>query len=413
MENRSGASAAVSFPRQIAHGEAVEFRILGPLEVQAGSQRLDLGGPRQQAVLATLLLSAGHVVTTGRLLEAVYGEDLPPTARSQMQICVSALRRLLAGYGGTGIISTRVQGYALQAGDGQLDHRRFAGLSAAARAARDAGQLDQALAGYRDALRLWRGPALAGLDSQLIRAAASRLDEERIAALEDRVAVELDLGRHHELAGELTGLVAEFPLRERLRGQLMLALYRCDRAAEALQTYRQARQTMIEELGIEPGERLQRLERDILRSDPALAPPGGLVTARPKRRQVPRLLPTDIADFTGRAEQIGRVRQHLLSAAGEGARPAVPVVVITGQGGAGKTCLAVRAAHGLAARFPDGQLFVDLHGGSAHPVGPLQALERFLRALGVPGGQVPESLDERAEVYRSMLAGLANPGRAR
>jgi hypothetical protein len=123
---------------------------------------------------------------------------------------------------------------------------------------------------------------------------------------------------------------------------------------------------------------------------------------RPERRQVPRLLPTDIADFTGRAEQIGRVRQHLLTGAGAGL--AVPVVVVTGQGGVGKTCLALRSAHGLADRFPDGQLFVDLHGGSAHPVGPLRALERFLRALGVPGAQVPEGLDERAELYRSLLA---------
>jgi DNA-binding SARP family transcriptional activator len=382
----------------------VEFRILGALEVRAGSQRLDLGGSRQQTVLAMLLLSAGHVVTTDRLLEAVYGEDLPSTARSQMQICISALRQLLAAGGGAELISTHVQGYALQAGDGEFDHQRFAGLTAAARIARDAGQLDQALAGYRDALRLWRGPALAGLDSQLIRAAAGRLDEERVAALEDRVAVELDLGRHRELAGELTELVAEFPLRERLRGQLMLALYRCDRSAEALQAYRHARHAMIEELGIEPGERLQRLERDILRSDPALEAPVGPVSIRPEQRQAPKLLPTGIADFTGRAEQIERVRQHLLSATGHSAQLAVPVVVITGQGGVGKTCLAVRSAHSLAADFPDGQLFADLHGGSGHPVGPLQVLERFLRALGVPGAQVPEGLDERSEVYRNLLA---------
>jgi predicted ATPase/class 3 adenylate cyclase/DNA-binding SARP family transcriptional activator len=382
----------------------VEFRILGPLEVQAGSQRPDLGGSRQQTVLAMLLLSVGHVVSADRLLEAVYGEDLPATARSQIQICVSAIRHMLADHGGTAVISTRAQGYALQAGDGQLDHRRFAGLTAAARAARDAGQLDQALAGYRDALRLWRGPALAGLDSQLIRAAASRLDEERIAALEDRVAVELDLGRHRELAGELTELVAEFPLRERLRGQLMLALYRCERTAEALQAYRQARQAMIEDLGIEPGERLQRLQRDILRSNPALAPSAGPVTTVRERWQVPRLLATDIADFTGRAGQIVRVQQHLLGTAEVDTALAAPVVVITGQGGVGKTCLAIRSAHGLAAQFPDGQLFVDLQGGSARPLSPLQALEWFLRALGMPGGQVPEGLDERAEAYRNLLA---------
>ena len=141
---------------------------------------------------------------------------------------------------------------------------------AAARAARDENELDQAVACYRDALRLWRGPALDGIDSQLVRAAAGRLDEQRIATNEDRLDLELELGRHHELVGELSELVKEFPLRERLRGQLMLALYRCDRSAEALQVYRQARRTMIDELGIEPGERLQHLEHAILTADPAL-----------------------------------------------------------------------------------------------------------------------------------------------
>ncbi len=389
----------------MAHGEPVEFRILGPLEVQADSSRLDLGGVRQQAVLAMLLLSAGHVVPLDRLLRAVYGEELPPTARSQVQISISALRRLLAAHGGAGIISTREQGYVLQAADEQLDHQRFGELTAAARSAAAAGQAGEAVAAYRDALRLWRGPALAGLDSELIRAAASRLDEQRVSALEDRIAVELDLGRHHELTGELTELTAEYPLRERLRGQLMLALYRCGRAPEALGVYRLARQALIEELGIEPGEQLQRLERDILRSDPALAPPGDAIRARPEPRRTPGLLPTGIADFTGRDEQLEQVRQRLLGPPEGGSRFAVPVAVITGQAGVGKTCLAVRAAHGLAGQFPDGQLFADLHGGTAQPVSPAQLLERFLRALGVPATQLPEGLDERAEVFRNHVAG--------
>ncbi len=383
----------------------MEFRILGPLEVQAGSSRLDLGGIRQQTVLAVLLLSAGQVVTTDRLLRAVYGEDLPPTSRSQAQISISALRRLLTAHGGAGIIATREQGYVLQAGNEQLDHWRFGELTAAARAARASGQLDRAVAGYRDALRLWRGPALAGLDSQLVLAAASRLDEQRLAVQEDRIDLELELGRHHELIGELTELTAEFPLRERLRGQLMLALYRCDRAAEALRVYRQARQVMIEELGIEPGERLRRLERNILRSDPALTPPGNVVPERPEPRPIPVLLPTGIADFTGRTEQLAQVSRQLTDATGDGARFAVPAVVIAGQGGVGKTCLAVRSAYALAGHFPDGQLFADLHGGTAEPVSPVQVLGRFLRVLGVPITQLPEGLDERAEVFRNLLAG--------
>ena len=382
----------------------MEFRILGPLEVAVGSQRLELGGARQQVVLATLLLSAGRVVTLGRLQEAVYGQDLPPTSRSQAQISVSSLRRLFASHGHAAVISTRAQGYVLQVGGRRLDSQRFGDLVAAAGAARDAGHLDRAVASYRDALRLWRGPALDGIDSLLVRVAASRLDEQRHAADEDRIDLELQLGRHHELVGELTELAGEFPLREQLRGQLMLALYRCGRAAEALQVYRQARRTMIDELGIEPGDRLQDLEHAILTCDPALDPPAGPIRIQSAKQHVPSLLPAGIADFTGRAEQVGQIWRHLVSAAGAGERLAVPVVVITGQGGVGKTSTAVHAAHGAAHHFPDGQLFADLHGGSSHPVGPIRVLERFLRALGVPGSQMPEGLDERAEVYRSLLA---------
>ena len=370
-----------------------------------GPERLELGGAREQIVLAMLLLSANRVVTVDRLLEAIYGEDLPPTSRAQAQNSISSLRRLFASHGHATTISTRAQGYVIQVGNGQLDSQRFGELVATARAARDANHLDRAVAGYRDALRLWRGPALGGIDSQLLRAAAGRLDEQRIAANEDRLTLELDLGRHHELVGELTELVEEHPLRERLRGQLMLALYRCDRAAEALQVYRQARRTMIDELGIEPGERLQRLEHSILTCDSSLDPPAELSRIQPATRQIPSLLPTDIADFTGRAEQIEQIDQRLTRAAGQGSQLPVPVMVITGKGGVGKTSTAVHAAHGAAGQFRDGQLFADLHGWSAHPVGPMQVLERFLRALGVPGPQIPEGLDERAEVYRNLLAG--------
>jgi DNA-binding SARP family transcriptional activator len=383
---------------------SVKFEILGPLEVTAGSGRLELGGTRQQIVVATLLLNANRLVTTDRLLEAIYGEDLPPTSRSQAQISVSSLRRLFAAHGQHGVISTRSHGYVIQVDSGQLDFQRFGEMVAAARAARAERNLDLAVANYRDALRLWRGPALDGIDSQLVRAAASRLDEQRIATTEDRISLELDLGRHYELVTELTELVEELPLRERLRGQLMLALYRCGRTAEALQVYRQARHIMVAELGIEPSERLRKLEHDILTSAPVLAPPAEPTRMQAPHKQVPNLLPTDIADFTGRAEQLAQIRQDLIRAAAQDARSAVPVTVIVGKGGVGKTCVAVRASHDVATHYPDGQLFADLHGGGADPVSPVQVLGRFLRALGVPPSQIPEGLDERAEVYRNLLA---------
>jgi DNA-binding SARP family transcriptional activator len=382
--------------------DGAEFRILGPLEVLAASRQLELGGTRQQTVLAMLLLNANAVVSVGRLEEAIYGEDLPPTSRAQAMIAVSALRRLLAEHDKDATISRRAQGYALQIGDGRLDALRFTALVTAARTAHEAGDLSVATASYRDALRLWRGPALAGIESLLVRAAATQLDEQRTTAIEDRLQLELELGRHRELTGELVALAAEFPLRERLRGQLMLALYRSGRAAEALETYRLARRVMIDELGIEPGRELQRLQRAILASDPSLDPPADRLTIAPAR-QVPRLLPADVADFTGRTDEVSKIRQHL-TATGR-ARLAPPVVVITGQGGIGKTSLAVHASHGLSQQFGDGQLFADLHGATAQPPSPAQVLERFLRALGVPGPQIPDGLEERAEAYRNLLAG--------
>jgi DNA-binding SARP family transcriptional activator len=335
-----------------------------------------------------------------RLLEAIYGEDLPPTARSQAQISVSTLRRLFAACGQGSAISTRTGGYAIRVGDGELDAQRFEELVVTAR---EASQPDVAVARYRDAIRLWRGPALEGTDSDLIRAAASRLNEQRISTNEDRIRLELQLGRHHELVGELTELVKEYPLRETLRAHLMLALYRCDRMAEALGVYRETRRTMIDELGIEPGERLQQLERAMLMSDPALDPASGPATITSARRGVPNLLPADIADFTGRGDQVAQIGRHLVGVGGQ-VRLAVPVAVVVGKGGIGKTTLAVHAAHVVADHFADGLLFADLHGISGHTVSPAQVLERFIRAFGVPGAQIPDGVDERAEMYRNLLA---------
>ncbi|WP_433256949.1 AfsR/SARP family transcriptional regulator [Streptosporangium sp. CA-135522] len=387
----------------------MDFRVLGPLEVAAGDQRLDLGGIRQQTVLAVLLLDANRAVTTGRLMEAIYGDEPPTTSRAQVQICISALRRLFAAHGNADVIATQSQGYALQADSSQIDSHRFENLVLQARRAREGRDLDQAIQHYRKALALWRGPALDGIESRLVQSAASRLAEHRITANEDCVQLELDLGRHHELVGELTELMEEHPLRERLRGQLMLALYRSGRQAEALQVYRLARQTMIDELGIEPNERLQQLEYAILTSDESLdlpAQPVIAVAEEPSARvpSVPGMLPTAIADFTGRTKQIDDIRQRLTLASGDRSRLAVPIIAIVGKAGIGKTTVAVHAAHSVADHFPDGQLYADLHGGVSRPTSPMQVLERFLRVLGVPGTALPDGLEERAEMYRALLA---------
>lgn len=386
---------------------SVQFRILGPLEVMAGTDRLELGGARQQIALAALLLSPNKVVTTDRLLEAIYGEHLPPTSRAQAQISISSLRRLFATHGHAQVITTHDHGYVMRVGSGQLDSLRFDELIIAARAARGEDKPDLAIARYRDALRLWRGPALDGMDSQLVQVAVSRLDEQCIAANEDRIELELELGRHHELVGELGELSARYPLRERPRGQLMLALYRCGRVAEALQVYQLTRRAMIDELGIEPSERLQQLEQSILASEPGLDLPSAPVraaAAHQVKKQVPNLLPTGIADFTGREDEIAQIYEYLIPSGDRENRLVAPIVVIAGKGGIGKTSVALHASHGLASCFPDGQLYVDLHGGASCPVQPVQVLERFLRVLGVPGTQIPESMDERAELYRNLIA---------
>jgi DNA-binding SARP family transcriptional activator len=382
----------------------VEFRILGSLEVSGDRGPLELGAPRQQIALAALLLSANHVVSVDRLIDAIYGDRRPVTARSQAQISISALRRVLAANGGDSLIGTHPQGYSITVESGQLDAQRFTELVAAARADRDTGHPSQAVAHYREALRLWQGPALAGLDSSFVRAAAGHLDEQRISSNEDRLELELELGRHRDLVGELTELIEQFPLRERLRGQLMLALYRCGRRADALQVYRDARRVLIDELGMEPDKQLQQLEHAILTSDPVLERIGGPSHSRLAEHLVPRLLPADIADFTGREKQTQEARRHLLAMAGDEKRTAVPVVAVAGQGGVGKTSLAIHAAQGVASHFPDGQLFADLH-GSSQALSPTEVLGRFLRAFGFSGAEIPDAIEERAEVYRGLLSG--------
>ncbi|MBF8193189.1 tetratricopeptide repeat protein [Nonomuraea sp. K274] len=382
----------------------MEIRILGSLEIIVEGRRLDLGSPRQQTVLAVLLLEAGRVVSVRRLMEAIYDDDPPATSRAQIQICISALRRLFGAYGYPGIITTESQGYIFHCDDQQVDAQRFRRLAAEARVARDEGQLDDAVHKYREALALCTEP-LEGIESRLVRSAVTRFAEWQITINEDCIELELQLGRHRELVAEITELVERHPLRERLRGQLMTALYRSGRQAEALQVYQHTRETMIEQLGLEPNEGLRQLHQAILTSDESLnappPPPPVRGSPPPVPLGMPRLLPSDIADFTGRGQQVELIRRLLTS---DRSQLAVPVVAISGKPGVGKTALAVHTSHLIADQFPDGQLFADLHGAASPTIHPKQVLERFLRALGMPGTEIPDGLEERAEVYRTMLS---------
>ena len=364
---------------------------------------------RQQIVLGALLLEVNRTVSLDGLIEATWETDPPATARTQVQICVSRLRGRLAAADGGEHIVTRGPGYALLAGDDEVDARSFQRLVAESDALTGEGRLAESEQVLGAALALWRGPALAGLSSRGLEAGIAHLDEQRMLAIEAHVELGLRLGRHQQLVGELTDLVARHPLREQLRARLMLALYRSGRQAEALETYREGRDLLVEQLGLDPGEELCRLEAAILAGDPALnldaaRPVTTLPPARPALPPAagPFQLPTDIADFSGRAELLADVDRLLRAAAGN---RATPVVVLAGKPGVGKTAFAVHLAHRLAeGEYADGQLYVDLGGTRRHPATAMEVLGRFLRALGVAADAVPRTLDERAALYRQLLA---------
>jgi len=391
------------------------LRLLGPVELVIDQRSLDLGGPRQRVVLTMLGLNANRVVPVDQLIDAVWNSSPPSTAKGQIQICISALRKVFTDAGLPDAIRTRPPGYLLEVAEDGLDSLQFSALVARAREESDAGSAEVAASTLRTALSLWRGSALSGVASDMVQRAALPLDDQRLAAVEERIRLDLALGRHEEICGELRTLVHDNPLRERLHGFLMLALYRAGRQADALEVGRAARNVLIEEIGIEPGQELQDLEQAILNRSPSLnappvrkkAPSGQTGTPAPPVQEppatIPRQLPASITDFTGRDDLIDVLRTGLATGSDE-ARYAVPIMAISGKGGVGKSSIAVRVAHEVADRFPDGQLYADLrvHSGDDRTG---QLLARFLRSLGVPGTAVPADIDERVELYRSKVSG--------
>ncbi|MFE2524469.1 BTAD domain-containing putative transcriptional regulator [Streptomyces sp. NPDC059382] len=473
--------------------DAVVFRILGPLQVTGRDGPVRIPPGRQEVILAALLLEANRVVSTDYLVDLIWDDEPPDTARTQVQICVSRLRKLFTKAAIAAAITTRPPGYVLKTEGDLVDAALFARRVADARTAARQGAVTDSVELLRSAGELWQGDCLSGVSSETLRSKALQLDEERLTAVETRIELDLDLGRHHQLVGEIQLLVRVHPLRERLRGQLMLALYRSGRQAEALESYRVGRDLLVEELGLEPGGALRRLERDILsgavpplpseigpggpasaaagfdRPGPGRAPGGGTLpgstgggyteqhrdladdggatasattlvaaasappiglapggdastdlvppgrslaraeptgaagfrTATTAREEVPRQLPADTSDFVGDEEQITLIERTLL---GDGDRRAVGLAVIVGKPGTGKSTLATHIAHRLGeTSFPDGQLYCDLR-GTGTPATSGEVLGRFLRALGIPGPVIPESQDERAEMYRTLLA---------
>ncbi|MCX2947035.1 AfsR/SARP family transcriptional regulator [Lentzea sp. NEAU-D7] len=382
-------------------GDSV-LRILGPIEIEGPAGPVWVTPGRQQVVLALLLMEANQVVSTDQIVDTLWNQLPPDTARTQVQICVSRLRKKLADAGVDLPIVTRMPGYQLLLGGNTLDSHVFAGKLAEARVLVKEGRAAEAVSLLRSAVALWRGPCLSGLPNPALRARALRLDEDLLTATEDYLELELELGRHHQIVGEVTRLVHEHPMRERMRAVLMLALHRAGRPGEALEAFRTGRHLLVEELGLEPGERLRLLESAILAGDTAggRIEPGPPVPPPAPSFERPRQLPADTADFVGNEALIRTAEAVLVG----GDRRAVGVVVVIGRPGSGKTTVAAHIGHRVADRFPDGQLYCDLRGTREEPTAAADVLGRFLLALGIPGTVIPMGLDERVEMYRTLMA---------
>ena len=480
-------------------GPPVRVAVLGPVRAWRGETELELGAPQRRAVLGLLAARANQAVSRDELIDGIWGDELPARSVNALHVHVSRLRAALEP-GRTHRASGQVllasgRGYLLRLAPGQLDAELFAGRLAAARESRRGGDPAGAAAAFESALRLWQGVALDGIPGPWAEIVRAGLGEQRLTATEEHVQLLLELGRPAEAVGQLTELVRLHPLRERFSGQLMLALYRCGRQAEALTAFADARRVLVRELGIEPGPELRGLHARILAADPGLDPPAAAASAAPvavgavagagaaagagvhrpagpRERPVPAQLPADVAAFTGRDSELAALDLLLAGVAGAsgasvvgspgvvgvdgsaetagsdgmagsagmagttgtagtagtaagtagvsgaaglagaigqpglGDAAAVPIAVLAGTAGVGKTALAVRWARRAAAAFPDGQLYVNLRGyDPGAPVPPADALAGFLRALGLAGADIPAGEDERAAAYRSLLDG--------
>ncbi|MFE5792950.1 BTAD domain-containing putative transcriptional regulator [Streptomyces sp. NPDC056503] len=435
----------------LSKGSVLEIRILGSLEMRVDREIYDLLPPRPRSVLGALALNFGERVGVDYIAESVWEGDLPSDPGNQIAACVSVLRRTFRQAGIRGdLIATRRPGYELQAGaEIRVDAAEFRALQEHARTGLARGERRQALALFKSALGMWRGPVLSGMASRAWNPEIRRLEEERFASREQCSDLQIALGMHEEVVTELSPFVEEYPLLERPRAQLMEALAETGRQADALQLYRDTEQLLDRELGVLPGSELREMLQRVLsgnarsrtprfssstqvrsrasevaadaseatvssRAVPDKEAPTGNERQGTTSPEAPCQLPGDIAEFVGRDAEIA----DLLSTLTPGGAT-VPVAVIVGPGGTGKTTLAVHTAHQLSDAFPDGQLYVNLGGSGNGAISAHEALGRFLRELGLIGPAVPESQDERAALLRSRLAGrrillvLDNAGDAR
>ncbi|MEV6368422.1 BTAD domain-containing putative transcriptional regulator [Micromonospora musae] len=413
----------------------MEIRLLGAVELYTdGGQLVPLRRRQERLTLAVLLLDPDRVVSAERLVSVLWGQTPPATARATLQALMSRVRKAVhvaagADADGRARLLALGEGYRLSVPADSVDLHRFQRMVEGARAITDPRRRSAQLAA---ALDLWRGPALADATTGILRERlCGGIEESRLTALLDRIDADLSAGRHAELVSQLSELVVDHPLQERLHGQLMLALYRSGRRADALAAYRHARRLLVAELGLEPGPSLRELEAAIIGDDPGLGSavagaagaaastiPGaergttsgagaaGAVTELPAPpvAVVPAQLPAGVAAFVGRTAYLSRLDALRPDESDERHDPTI--VTITGTAGVGKTSLALRWAHQARRAFPDGQLYMDLRGFDAEPasVGPSEVLHAFLHALQVPAQRIPAMPAAQSSLYRSLLA---------
>jgi DNA-binding SARP family transcriptional activator/pimeloyl-ACP methyl ester carboxylesterase len=377
----------------------MEIRTLGPFEVLDGGDPVPLGGRKQRALLAALALSPGRAVAASRLIEDLWGEEAPDTAPKMVQIHVSQLRKVLP----PGVLVTRPPGYQLDVAPRQVDAFCAEELLRRGREALAEDDPRAASEALAEALALWRGPALVEFAEPFAAVEGRRLEELQLALTEEWIEAQLALGRGAEAIGEIEALIARQPLRERPRGQLMLALYRADRQAEALAAYQEARRVLSEELGIDPSPALRDLERRVLQQDPALAP---APAAAPRDAPAPPPVATPLGPIVGRESERAVLRDQLEAAAAGEPR----LAAVTGEAGAGKTTLV--EAFLADAAGPDGPLVgrgqcVEQHGPSEAYMPLLQAIDRLCRS---PGGEaLTPTLLERAPTWIAQMPWLVAP----
>ncbi|WLQ41410.1 BTAD domain-containing putative transcriptional regulator [Streptomyces laculatispora] len=382
--------------RRPADGTDLYFSVLGPVRARRNGETLPSGSPQQRALLTALLLRGGHTATAAELIDAIWGDEPPSQALAAVRTYASRLRKIL----GPQTLASDSGGYAMRTGPDALDVTVAEELAAGADKARAAGDRGRARVLLNKALALWDGEALASVPGPYAENQRTRLEEWRLQLTETRLDLDLEVGCHAEAVSELTALTAAHPLRERLRELLMVALYRSGRQAEALAVYADTRRLLAEELGVDPRPELAQLQQRILQADEELARPADDPTpaAAPVR---PAQLPATVPDFTGRASFVRELGDRIATAEGS----VMAVSALAGIGGVGKTTLAVHVAHQARKHFPDGQLYIDLQGAGSRAAEPETVLGAFLRALGTADSAIPESLDERAALYRSTLDG--------